>query len=411
MTSFQIQTPTESFAFADTQGQDWFGLRTGCERGSAVALQTHRPEVVAAALVNLQGWASEVHLLPPGVSNDALPAEIPLLMADDHPSSTAGDSVSDDARPDLETVWVVYTSGTTGAPKAIRHTQHTLTRTITERQRKNELTWGLLYDPNRMAGLQVLHFALATGSTVVAPDAGDSLAERVRFLAASNVTAISATPTLWRMILQVRLSEPWDLQQITLGGEIADQRVLDALASRFPNARIVHIFASTETGAAFSVTDGLAGFPASYLVEAPRGIRLEVRDDILHIHSPGVSTAGDDGFASTGDVMEVTADRVFFRGRASGVVNVGGANVWPEEVETLLRQHPEVHEAQVRATPNAMVGNLLIASVVATDDAQTDDLGKRLRAWVRKTSPGPQVPAKVRVVESLEIMSTGKAAR
>jgi len=406
MTStFRIQTEAESFVFA-TEDKDWFGLRKSAKPGASLALQTDRPEVVAAALVGLQGWANEVHLLPPGMDPAALPPGVIQV------EPIADEPVTDQHNPaELDSAWVVYTSGTTGVPKPIRHTQDTLTRTISSRQPQDPLTWGLLYDPNRMAGLQVLHHALASGATVVAPTASDSLADRVRFLAASGVTALSATPTLWRMILQVRMTQQWDLRQITLGGEIADQRILDSLARRFPDARIVHIFASTETGAAFSVTDGLAGFPASYLDNAPRGVRLEVRDDILHIHSPGVSTAGKDGFASTGDVVEVTDQRVFFRGRESGVVNVGGANVWPEEVEQLLREHPEVLEAQVSATPNAMTGFLLIASVVATEDAQTEDLGKRLRSWVRKTAPGPQVPAKVRVVDALEVMPTGKAAR
>lgn len=403
--SFRVRTSTESFAFSDDD-KDWFGLRRAVERGASAAIQTNRPEVVAAAIFGLQGWANEVHLLPPGFDSASLPAGVALV------EPTSPEPVIHPRTPSaLDTAWVVYTSGTTGVPKAIRHTRETLTRTISSKQRPDSLIWGLLYDPNRMAGLQVLHHALATRTTVVAPAAAASLANRVRFLAASGVTALSATPTLWRMILQVRFTKPWDLRQITLGGEIADQRILDALAIRFPEARIVHIFASTETGAAFSVSDGLAGFPASYLDDAPRGVRLEVRDNILHIHSPGVSTAGDDGFASTGDVVDVTEQRVFFRGRQSGVVNVGGANVWPEEVEQLLREHPEVLEAQVRATPNAMTGFLLIASVVPTDSAQTDDLGKRLRAWVRKTAPGPQVPAKVHVVDALEVMQTGKAAR
>ncbi len=143
--------------------------------------------------------------------------------------------------------------------------------------------------------------------------------------------------------------------------------ILDALAQRYPDARIVHVFASTETGAAFSVRDGRAGFPVSYLSEPPRGIELEIREGILHVRSPGVSTAGADGFASTGDIVEVVDDRVFFRGRASGVVNVGGTNVFPEQVEHLLRTHPDVRDALVTSVANALAGNLLVAQVVASD--------------------------------------------
>jgi acyl-CoA synthetase (AMP-forming)/AMP-acid ligase II len=171
------------------------------------------------------------------------------------------------------------------------------------------------------------------------------------------------------------------------------------------------VFASTETGAAFSVRDGRAGFPLAYLSEPPRGIALEVRDGILHVHSPGASAAGPDGFASTGDIVEIVDDRVFFRGRASGVVNIGGANVWPEEVENLLRSHPSVVDAVVSATPNALVGNLLVARVVAAPDAERAGLGKELRAFVRGNAPSTHVPATVKVVDELETSAAGKAVR
>lgn len=390
----------------DDVHEDRFGLRKAASPGTCIAIRTDRSEIVAAALVVLQGWAQEVHLVPAGIELSVLPDHCVVV----EPQDDRSDPMEHPAL-ELDTTWVVYTSGTTGTPKPVRHTRQTLTRTLSIREGQLPLAWGMLYDPNRMAGLQVLHHALAANATVIAPDLRESLAERVRFIASSGATALSATPTLWRMILQVRLELPWQLRQITLGGEIADQQVLDALKRRFPAARIVHIFASTETGAAFSVTDGLAGFPSAYLSDAPRGIRLDVRDDILHIYSPGVSTAGEDGFASTGDVVEVSGDRVLFRGRASGVVNVGGASVWPEEVESLLREHEEVHDAQVTARPNSMTGFLLIAAIVPTPGAQVDDLGKRLRRWVRQTAPGPQVPANVRVVDALDISSTGKAAR
>jgi len=264
-----------------------------------------------------------------------------------------------------------------------------------------------------MAGLQVILQAMASDAPLVAPDFGLRLDQRIGTLIDHGVTALSATPTLWRQVLQLP-TPPWPLEQITLGGEIADQMVLDALANRFPDARIVHVFASTETGAAFSVHDGRAGFPVAYLDDAPRGIRLEVRGDILHVLSPGVSVAGDDGFVSTGDVVSIDGDRVSFRGRASGVVNVGGTNVWPEEVETFLRSHPLVSEALVWAVPNALAGNLLTAQVVAapTDDPElTQGLGKELRKWARQHLANTHVPARVLVVDQLDLSSTGKVTR
>lgn len=390
----------------DQLDADIYGLRGQVEQGGVASLHTDDATIVAAAIHVLDGWAGEVHLLPPALDVEVLPAGAIVLEP-----SRAGAAVAGDSSLAGETMWIVYTSGTTGAPKAIAHTAATLSRTVVRSERSASFVWGLLYDPNRMAGLQVLFQALRTSATVVAPSLHEPLSERIAELVDGGVTAISATPTLWRLVLQTPAARELELTQITLGGEIADQRILDGLASAFPSARIVHVFASTETGAAFSVTDGRAGFPAAYLEDAPRGIELQIRDDILHVHSPGVSASGPDGFASTGDIVEVVDDRVLFRGRASGVVNIGGANVWPEEVETLLRQHDDVLEALVTAKANALSGNVLMAQVVARDAVDGKALRKELRSWVRDRAPGTHVPAMIKVVDALDISTAGKVTR
>ncbi|MFW2335040.1 AMP-binding protein [Ilumatobacter sp.] len=368
-------------------------------------MSTDDAAAVAAALMSLDGWASEVRLIPPGVDVGASAAELSMVQ----PSAVRAAVQTSDAERQ-STRWVLYTSGTTGEPKAISHSLPSLTRTVVERA-GGSYVWGLLYDPNRMAGLQVILQGVLSGATVIAPSPQFSLPARLAELIAADVNALSATPSLWRQILQLPTSADLNLRQITLGGEIADQRVLDALATTFPKARIVHVFASTETGAAFSVKDGREGFPVSFLSDPPRGIRLDIRDDVLHVFSPDVSAAGDDGFASTGDIVEIVDDRVLFRGRSTGVVNIGGANVWPESVETILREHPDVVEAVVSAKTNPMTGNVLVATVTLAESADRDGVNKRLRSWVRDRAPRTHVPASVSVVEHIEVSATGKVAR
>jgi acyl-coenzyme A synthetase/AMP-(fatty) acid ligase len=372
---------------------DALGLRSMVERGGVFHLRTDDAAVIAAASVALDGWAGEVHLVPAGVD-----VRGPSTAEAQH---AGGGS----------TRWVLYTSGTTGTPKPISHTLASLSRTVVRDGDTSSMVWGLLYDPNRMAGIQVVLQSVLSGARLVAPRLSDPLGQRIAALVAGGVDALSATPTLWRQILQLPQSSGLVLRQITLGGEIADQPVLDALRHRYPAARIVHVFASTETGAAFSVRDGRAGFPVAYLDAAPRGIALEIRDGILHVHSPDASAAGPDGFASTGDIVEIVDDRVLFRGRASGVVNVGGSNVWPEEVEQLLRSHPAVADAVVTATPNPLAGNLLVARVVPVADAERAGLAKMLRAFVRDRAPSTHVPATVKVVDEIDTSAAGKAVR
>jgi acyl-coenzyme A synthetase/AMP-(fatty) acid ligase len=403
-----VVSGSRDWSYADLE-EDVLGLRELVDPGSTTALRTVDAGVVAAALVSLEGWSSEVHLLPAGVPVDVLPAGVSPISPSQLTTRHRAGTTRSAAR--VTTHWIVYTSGTTGTPKPIRHTRDSLTRTVACTAVARTLTWGLLYDPNRMAGLQVIHQTLATRTTLVAPANSVPVAERIVELIRRKADALSATPTLWRLILQLPATRGWPLRQITLGGEIADQQVLDALAQRYPDARITHVFAATETGAAFSVTDRRAGFPVAYLSEPPRGIRLDVRGGILHVHSPGVSAAGEDGFASTGDIVEVVGERVLFKGRASGVVNVGGVNVWPEEVERLLRSHPDVADAVVASKPNPFSGHVLTARVVPEPGSEAGDLPKRLRAWMRSQVPGALVPATIVTVPSFELSETGKATR
>lgn len=405
-----ILTPAGFHTYAALRS-DELGLRGVVPEGGVVALRTDDPAVVIAAIVALDGHASAVHLLPDGVDVDLGPTARHDLGNDGSAPAMLRVAQSVDERVMTGTRFIVYTSGTTGRPKPVDHPYRSLARTTRRHGLASELVWGLLYDPNRMAGLQVLVQGLESDRTTVTPWRSWRLRDRVLMLMDAGVTALSATPTLWRQILQLPDIGYWELRQITLGGEIVDQRILDALASIFPQARISHVFASTETGAAFTVSDGIAGFPVSYLSDPPAGIELAIRDNILQVRNQDSGCAAEDGFVSTGDVVEQIAGRVLFKGRASGVVNVGGANVWPEEIERVIRDHPDVREVVVRATPNPLAGNLLVAEIVPQPGADVAALRRGLRKWVRERAPAAAVPAQVRIADDVTSADTGKVRR
>ena len=393
---------------------DLFGLRRLVPPGGVAVIRSPTAILVGAALQALEGWAADVCLagdlpvsdLPEdaielGGATTRTPGEAatPLSTMVAHPSHA------------VTTRWWLYSSGTTGEPKAVAHTRSSLSRTVrTGRAGAPARRWGMLYEPTRMAGAQVLIQALTAGDHLLDAMGLPHLGERVAWLAEHGVDSLSATPTTWRQILQTPASRTLRVRQITLGGEIADQRILDALHRSFPEARITHVFASTETGAAFGVSDGREGFPARYLDDPPGGVLLEVRDGILHVAAQTSATEAD-GFVSTGDVVEVLDDRVLFRGRASGLVNIGGVKVWPEQVEKILRCHPDVADALVTSRRNAFSGWILTALVVPVLGADRATLPVSARELCAASLPAAAVPATVKVVDELPLSSTGKAVR
>lgn len=316
------------------------------------------------------------------------------------------------------TAWIMTTSGTTGRPKMVAHSLGSLTRTTrADTGRGAGQVWGLLYDWSRFAGMQVVLQSLLSGATLALPPEG-ALAERLDWLAQAGVTHLSATPTLWRKILMTP-AQAMPLQQITLGGEIADDAVLAGLSKAYPGARICHIFASTEAGAGFSVTDGRAGFPAEWLQSPPWGIGLMLRDGRLHLRNElvgaeylgGQGTVAEGGWVDTGDMAEIRDGRVVFLGRASGVINVGGDKVHPEEVERAVLSHPKVRLARVYAKSNPITGALVAVDIVAGGEDDPKALREELKTYLSARLSRHMVPAFFRFVSDFDMNAAGKLKR
>src|SRR5439155_6753569 len=136
-------------------------------------------------------------------------------------------------------------------------------------------------------------------------------------------------------------------------------------------------FASTEAGVGFEVDEGLEGFPES-LVGAPGDVDIKVVDGSLRIRSArnaaryigedNSTLADEEGFVDTGDMVERRGDRYYFLGRRSGLINVGGLKVYPEEVEAAINRHPAVRMSRVRSRRSSITGSLVAADVVLKTD-------------------------------------------
>ena len=126
-----------------------------------------------------------------------------------------------------------------------------------------------------------------------------------------GVTHLTGTPSHWRRALMSPANAAIHPRYVRLSGEIADQAILDSLKARFPGVPIGHAYASTEAGVGFEVTDGLEGFPASY-VGRPGPVEMRVVEGLLHVRSPrtasgyvgGAEALTEDGWVDTGDMVE-----------------------------------------------------------------------------------------------------------
>ncbi len=320
-----------------------------------------------------------------------------------------------DIAKSTESIWVLRTSGTTGKPKLVAHTLGTLLH------RDNTLPvgppprWGLLYPWYRFAGLQVLLHALKSKGTLLVPDLSRGLPEAVQFLADQGCTHLSATPSLWRLLLTAPAASYLNLTQITLGGEIADQAILSTLAARYGNARITHVYASTDAGSTFAVHDRRAGFPTT-LLSTPRECRgIDVRDGELFIHNPHVTAlqggAENDAWIATGDLVVEDGGRFLFSGRRDSIINVGGSKFHAEQLEQYVLAIDGVLSAHVHGVPNPVLGTLVVVDAVATAGNVAEEVRQRILHECKANLPRYMVPGRIRMKDNLSVEPSGKLAR
>jgi acyl-coenzyme A synthetase/AMP-(fatty) acid ligase len=408
-------------------------------RGRSVLLSTEEQLATALLMLELDGLARRVVLCTPDLTAEhiayaAVTAEADALVADRSAARLAVphlEALTPTDRPaaapvtrraTLETEWVLLTSGTTGKPKLVVHTLVSLggalPRSSTAGTRP---VWSTFYDIRRYGGLQIYLRAVLGGASLVLSSPGESTLDFFTRAAAAGVTHISGTPSHWRRALMSGATSVLQPNYVRLSGEIVDQTVLDNLKEAFPKASIGHAFASTEAGVAFDVNDGLAGFPADYVTAARAGVEMRVTDGTLRIRSRRIAARylgeavapleDEEGYVDTGDLVELREGRYFFQGRKSGVINVGGLKVHPEEVETVLNADPRVRMSLVRARRNPILGAVVVAEVVLAGEPDTDALKGELLDACRRALPAHKVPASLRFVPHLELTAAGKLVR
>ncbi|MBK1837109.1 AMP-binding protein [Azospirillum sp. YIM B02556] len=340
-----------------------------------------------------------------------------LLLARGVPDANARDA---DCQPGQGFSVTLESSGTTGTPKRLRHDFARL-RGRLRGVADEGARWLLTYDPGAFAGLQVMLTAAAAGALLVAVPRGSAAGERpagglvaelAQMARRHAVTHVSGTPSFWRAFLMALGEAELPLDAVTLGGEAADQPLLDRLAERFPRARLRHIYASTEAGALFAVADGRAGFPAAWLDDAPDGLALRIADGVLEVRSPRAAADAVDrqGWLSTGDLVERQGDRLLFAGRLDGLVNVGGVKVSPEAVERRLLAVDGVADAAVVAVPSPITGHLLTATIVPIPGADEAALRTALRAVSADLPPAAR-PRALTFAEHIPLSAAGKKSR
>ena len=336
---------------------------------------------------------------------------------------------------------ILYTSGTTGAPKGAVLTHFSLTHTLVHYER----AMGLGADERSLAAVPLFHvtglaaqLALMVylgGCTVILPEF--SVDRFLDLMEREGCTHTIAVPTIYVLCLMspridgVRLPR-WRVA--AYGGAPMPEATVAALAERFPGLQLHNVYGATETSGPTTVSPagGALGRPGSVglplMCAEVRVVDEEGRDVAggeageLWIKGPMVvpgywdnpeadrSSFADGGYWRSGDVARLDADGyVHILDRKKDMISRGGFKVYCAEVEGVLYQHPDVLEAAVVGVPDPVLGERVKAVVVPRAGRTVDPAD--VRAFCAGRLGDYKVPETVEARESLPRNPGGKVLK
>ena len=300
---------------------------------------------------------------------------------------------------------VLFTSGSTGEPKAVVHDFSGLLEKFQVQGKPLRTLNFLLFD--HWGGLNTLLHTLTSGGLVACPLSRNpehicGLIEQYR------LELLPASPSFLNMMLVSGAYKRHDLSSlrlITYGSEPMPETTLERLNREMNAVEFRQTYGLIELGVLRAKSAG----NNSLLVKlGGEGYDLRVVDGLLEIKAKASmlgylnapSPFTDDGYFRTGDRVEQHGEFVRIIGRESEQINVGGEKVFPVEVETVLLECPLVVDAIVFGAAHPLSGKVVCADVVRlVSDVENSDLRTSIRKFCNERLESYKVPVKIRFVE------------
>jgi acyl-CoA synthetase (AMP-forming)/AMP-acid ligase II len=358
-------------------------------------------------------------------------------------------------------LFILYTGGTTGFPKGVMWPHKSvffaalgggglihpdgvisLPEQITSRVSKSPMKCIALAPLMHGSCWWFACIQLLAGNTVVLnPErslVGDSvwgIVEREKVNAIAIVGDAMAAPLLESL---ENNPERWDLSSVFTigsGGAVFSESKQEAFRQRLPKVAIRNSFGSSESGNMgadgggkkgkglgnvnksefMSVISDIEGEPHQHVAPGEMGIFARSGYIPTGYYNDPVKTAktfvevDGDTWLLVGDEACLEEDNsITIFGRGSNCINSGGEKIFPEEVEQALKNHPDIYDCLVVATPDERFGSKVTAIVSVKGDAQLSLAAAQEEA--RKHIAGYKVPRELHVVTEVPRAPSGKPA-
>jgi acyl-CoA synthetase (AMP-forming)/AMP-acid ligase II len=335
---------------------------------------------------------------------------------------------------------ILFTSGTTGAPKGVVMTHSATLRVATDWVAMTGLHEGdryLMVNPYfHMFGLKAGILACMVSGATMLPEAVFDVDRALVRVESERVSVFPGSPTLYQSLLDHPLRGRHDLSSLRVavtGAADIPVELIRRIDDELPFSTIITGYGLTEAGTVaatgpdddvetIATTVGRArpGFEIRIVGDGGEDLAAGDAGEVLvrggsvmlgYLDDPDATTLAlsPDGWLHTGDLGVIgPTGALRIVGRAKDMFIVGGFNAYPAEIENSLLRHPDIAQAAVVGVPDDRLGEVGVAFVVASSERVK---GPDVIAWCREQMANYKVPRVVEIVDALPFNATGKVMK
>lgn len=305
----------------------------------------------------------------------------------------------------------LLSSGTSGLSNKIVHSAGSILNSVRVADKRKNDVWGIAYHPAHYAGIQLFCQAFFNRNSVVRLFGYRSKLIH-QAIEEHEVSHLGGTPTQMKLLCGKSMARRHqNVRHVAIGGERIGPTTIRDIHHVFPNAKVTNHYALTESHAAFVSKNDV------FRVNDEQENLVRIIDGQLALHrqlmAESIASHIESEFYLTGDQVEIVDEnplRFKVLGRSSTVVNVGGYNVVPEEIEQLLLKMECIDEARVYGIKNSVTGNVLGCDLVLVPNISSLT-ALDIRQFLSGRLHGYKIPRIFKFVSQLEQTTSGKVSR
>ena len=314
---------------------------------------------------------------------------------------------------------VLFSSGSSGEPKAALHDMVPLLQKFRVRREPLRTVSFLLYD--HIGGVNtLLHTVANHGCLITIQDRTPD--DVLRVVEQQRVELLPTSPTFLNLVLISEAYKRYDLSSlrtITYGTEPMPEQTLHRLHELLPHVQLKQTYGLSELGILRAKSKDSNSL---WVKIGGEGFQTRVVDGILQIKAESAmlgylnapSPFTEDGWFNTGDAVELNGEYLKILGRQSEIINVGGEKVYPAEIENVIQELTAIGEVTVYGEPNPITGNIVCARITPAaefSDDQYKQLITEVKRHCRQRLETYKVPVRVTFTTQLQHTDRYKKAR